>query len=337
MKCYLHIGTEKTATTTLQTFLDLNKDKFNKYGYAYTKNAGQINNYKLAMAAYSIDKRDDLTNLNILYSDSDLLEFQKKIIYKLKKEITSIAQPNIIFSSEHIQSRLTKLSDLERLKAILLNLGIDDVSVIVYLRNPVEIASSLYSTAIINGHTFNEPPAPTNNYFNNICNHKSTLEKFGLVFGKQAIIPRIFDKNEFINGSILKDFTELIGIPWDDDYQIPDNQNESLSTLGLEVLRRFNQKVPLFVNKKINPVRNNIVKYFHDYFNDNKYQMPKHLHNKYENEFKESNEWVRENWFPTRPYLFRKKNYTNETMTKTSDIELNQFANMLANIWIDKH
>ena len=92
MKCFLHIGTEKTATTTLQNFLHLNRDKFAKYGFLLPKNAGYPNNYKLPILAYNNHRRDDLTNINGIYTEESLIQFQKKINEGLKTEITESNQ-----------------------------------------------------------------------------------------------------------------------------------------------------------------------------------------------------------------------------------------------------
>ena len=336
MKCYLHIGTEKTATKTLQHFLHLNRDKLLKFGFGYTMSAGETNNFKLPIAAYDLDRRDGLTKEIQIYTKESMFKYQQTIIEKLKNEINCISQPNIIFSSEHIQSRLTSLSEIQRLKKVLIGLGFDEIFVIIYLRNPSEIANSLYSTAIKCGSMAVCPPNPKHPYFMNICNHKKTLENFGLVFGKRALVPRIFEKAEFKNGSIIEDFVNSIGAPWLEDYIIPKNLNESISATGIEILRRFNQKIPMYVEDKLNPIRQNIVQYFELHYGKDKYVMPGHLFQEYDIEFKESNEWVRNKFFPNREFLFKKKSYANETKVKVPDEELDRFANILADIWIDK-
>lgn len=40
MIAYLHIGTEKTGTTTIQTFLSSNRLLLQKYGYIFPKTIG---------------------------------------------------------------------------------------------------------------------------------------------------------------------------------------------------------------------------------------------------------------------------------------------------------
>lgn len=81
------------------------------------------------------------------------------------------------------------------------------------MRNPAETANSLYSTAIKAGFLAASPPPPDQLYYNNICNHRKTLERFSAVFGEEAIIPRIFDRADFKGGSLMEDFFEAIGIP----------------------------------------------------------------------------------------------------------------------------
>jgi hypothetical protein len=336
MNCFLHIGTEKTATTTLQSFFYLNRIKMLKYGFLFPKSVGIRNNYKLPVAVYNINKRDDLTNRLNIFSDNNLISFQKRVINNLKKEIFFNNNQNIIFSSEHIQSRLTDINELYRLKNMINGLGFDDILIIIYLRNPVEIAESLYSTSIINGHTISVPPPSSNRYFNNICNHKNTLMSYERVFGKDNLIPRIYDRNEFKNNSIIEDFLEVLGLRLSEEFEIPNDENRSLSFLGLEILRRFNKKVPLFINNKLNPKRSDIVNYFQRYFSDKKYLMPKYLVDEYEKAFEESNEWVRRNWFPVKESLFPKKVYFEEEKTNCTDTELKKIADLLADIWSEK-
>lgn len=336
MNCYLHIGTEKTATTTIQSFLLANKYKLSKLGFGYTNSAGEKNNFKLAIAAYNTTKRDDLTRICNIRSDKELFNFQQTVIKKLGKEIRTISLPNVVFSSEHIQSRLTSLQEIESLKQTLKNIGFSNISVIVYLRNPAEIANSLYTTAILSGHTITSPLKPGNKYINNLCNHKRTLENYSSVFGENALLPRIFDNNEFINGSILEDFAKLIGLKWDNSFIRPKNLNEGLSILGLQILQRVNKKIPKFINNKINPIRSDIARQFQENFSHNKYYMHSQLWEEYNTTYHESNEWVKAKWFPERESLFCKKESPKESKIQISSTELDIIANAFAEMWIEK-
>lgn len=339
MKCFLHIGTEKTATTTIQRFFNANREKILEKGFIFTKNAGETDHRFLPVIAYDRHKRDDLTEGAGVDTDDELETFQRKTISSLSKEIETTQKKYknaevIVFSSEHIQSRLIEIREIERLKAVLHDLGISDINVIVYLRRPAEIACSLYSTLIKNGAIYEIPPLPNIPYWNNICNHKKTIEKFGTVFGKSSIIPRLFDKYSFVNGSIIDDILSVVGIP-NDNYEIPSNANESLSQTGVEILRRLNKTIPMWTGNKQNELRANLNSYIEKHFSDGKYIMPASMYAAYDSEFQESNEWVRQNYFPNREILFP-STIPEEVLLSMPDSEINRVVDLITSIWHDK-
>lgn len=338
MKCYLHIGTEKTATTTLQRFFDINRKKLFADGYAYTKSAGVVNNRALPVAAYNKDRRDDFTKINGLNSDADLEKFQKKLIRNVRDEIKSLAKncSTVIFSSEHIQSRLTEVEEVARLKDVLHQCGLDEVSVVVYLRRPADIANSLYSTALKAGRILDEPPSPKGPYWRNICHHRQTLERFGSVFGRDSMRPRLFDRKAFAGGSIVSDMLGVIGIPNADAYEIPPDANESLSPLGIEILRRLNRKVPKFIDNEPNPARSNITSYLERHFSDGKYVMPEALYQAYMDEFRESNEWVRSHYFPSMDKLFSDDIPGARDRVAYAEADIEAVASLIADLWHDR-
>jgi len=340
MKCILHIGTEKTGTTTIQEFLYLNRKILKKHGYLYTKSAGSKNNFALAVAAYNTDRQDDLTQNCGIFNEKSLEAFQKSTINALKQELKHAdGVHTVIFSSEHIQSRLRTDDELSRLKNILNDLGIDQISIIVYLRAPGEIANSLYSTTIKCGHIIPNPPGPDDEYLRNLCDHRNTLLRYCKSFGKEAVIPRIYSKEEFINGSIIDDFLEITAhsIPRD-EYLIPSSQNESLTVIALEILRRINREIPLFQkNLRPNPIRANIETYFSKYLNNGeRYGMPIELRQEFEESFRESNEWVRFEYFPKRQTLFKTTKIPFPSKSSFNNSELDQIAKLITAIWMDK-
>lgn len=339
MKCILHIGTEKTATTTIQEFLHRNRQTLFQLGYLYTKATGSRNNWNLPVAAYDVSRRDDLTRLRGIYTDENLLNYQKKTIEQLRKEVDSAGAFKLtVFSSEYIQSRLTTSGEVSRLRILLNQIGYDDIQILVYLRRPVDIAKSLYSTSVKCGATAASPPSPKNKYYRNICDHRGTLKRFSDVFGETAVRPRIYSRDEFKNGCIISDFLASIGLESTQElFEVPTNHNDHLSALGLEILRRVNHRVPLFVDERLNQLRGNLVKYFSNYFKDGyAYTMPEELFWQYEMEFEESNEWVRRKYFPERDCLFCKTIYPNVVEVGLSQEELESIANMIATMWLEK-
>lgn len=308
MTCYLHIGTEKTATTTLQNFFNLNRNALLEKGFLYTKSAGETNNVGLPLSMYPIDRRDELTSLHKIYTDEDFVNYQRLIKSRIKEEVEQHTPKSLIFSSEHIHSRLTDKDELYKLKKFLLELGVSKFVIIVYLRDPSKLATSLYSTSIKYGSTAKSPPEPgQNTYYENICNHRKTLETFGEIFGMDTLTPRLFSKNEYIGGTIIHDFMHLLGLPLENKLVIPVNQNASLSDKGLKMMRIFNIFMPVLINGKFNRFRKPLLKYFETYFvsnQKNQYTIPNILINAYDSAYDESNEWVRKKFFPHKTKLF---------------------------------
>ena len=59
-KVYLHIGTEKTGTASIQHFLSRHYDELREKGILYPKSLGRKSNMKLSAALQNYIKRDDL-------------------------------------------------------------------------------------------------------------------------------------------------------------------------------------------------------------------------------------------------------------------------------------
>ena len=164
---------------------------------------------------------------------------------------------------------------------------------------------------------------------------QQTLEKFGTVFGEDSLIPKIFSRDEFKNGSIIDDFLSIVGIPCSDCYEIPSNANESLSLTGITLLRALNKTIPRWIDNKPNPVRANLVSYVQKHFSDSKYVMKSGIYELYDLEFRESNLWVRDKYFPSRSSLFSNHMPCMST-ERMSDEEINRIVNFITDMWVDK-
>lgn len=336
-KCYLHIGTEKTGTTTLQAFLDLNRTLLREQGIVFTKAAGKQNNRLLAIAAFDPGRRDNATAARQVRTDADLQKLQAEVVLELREEISASNCTVGIFSSEHFHSRLTDDSEIARLRQILETLGFDDIYVVVYLRRPADIAASLYSTAVRAGSQMEEPPPPSHPYWNLICHHQNTLTRWGSVFGRERLLPRLFARGDLVGGHIVYDFLDVIGLA-SAAMEVPADRNESLSADGLALLKLLNARVPNTRDGQINRVRGDIASYVGRHFSEPKYRMPKALVHSYENAFAASDEWVRANFFPQRERLFSGAAVVDSAGEQPSlkAAELERIAAMVAEIWTAK-
>ncbi|EKF8996808.1 hypothetical protein O1A12_000514 [Campylobacter coli] len=308
MKAYIHIGTPKTGTTVIQKFFKLNRSKIlNKY-ILYPKTVGDEHHQTLAGFAYNISRLTTHRKHLKLYNNYEYINYRKKILKKLKEEICGINE--IVFSSEVFQEQLSK-REIYRLKKYLIFLGFTEVKIIVYLRNTPELFKSLCSMFCKNNEKSIINLLPyDNSRIHHICNHKQTLQWWGEIFGKENLIVRLFDNNEFYQGDLLKDFIHSIGLEWDDEFIIPPKQNESLDLLGIELLRRVNSISSRYTG--VQPfIKTFCEKHFTSKDSHLKFQPPKEIIQSYIDSFEESNEWVRKEFFPYKERLFPKQDLAN--------------------------
>lgn len=345
MLAYLHIGTPKTATTTLQAFFNQNREKLLDDGFIYTASAGELNELNLVVSCCNSDNKSGLTKILGIHSAEDFERLRRNVIENLRTEVNELSanvgrECAVIFSSEYFHLNLTKHQERVRLKSTLESIGITDVRVVVYLRNPADLANSYFSTSVKAGGTSSHPPLPDQERYNLLCNHKNTIQNFQEVFGAGSVVPRLFDKTEFVSGNIIDDFLNLIGSTISTaDCEMPKNTNLSLSTEGVIVLSGLNSIFPRWLNNKLNPLQVSAVRYLEKYYSKANYRMPAELYDEYTKAFSESNEWVRQNHFPEKNRLFSEKlsgGSTSSDSHDTSETTIRKIAEIIINDAIDR-
>ena len=329
----LHIGTEKTGSKTLQECLHRNRGLLLEQGVLYTRSAGLRNNRQVSLLGYAPDRRDDGTAWVGIDSDEALRDHQWKTVKAIKEEIQARRPERVVFSSEHLQSRLRTQEDIRRVHDQLEAVGVSVERVIVYLRDPVSVCRSLYASSVVTGSTASGPPPPDSPYFETICNHRKTLETWASEFGDEIVTPRLFARDSLRGGSIIDDFFEAAEMALPDDLVRPVDRNESLSQLGVEVLRRLNARIPRMVDGKINQGRSKLVELVRQYCTGPRYEAPPEIAARYREYFADSNEWVRRRYFPERDALFSRASVASPVPVNASEAELNGLVDLVAALW----
>jgi hypothetical protein len=304
MKGVLHIGIEKTGTSSLQEFFYKNRDALIASGVGYTQSCGRRNNRLLATMAMDPGQFDDdqLIDLRIKTAEAKAaLEAKTKAALKL--EISSLAPScgTTIFSAEHLQSRLQTPAELTHLRELLLSVGVTVTKVIVYFRDPVQIAASIYSTGLRSGDRDDVPPEP--DILRHICDHRNTVRLWETAFPHAELIVRLYDPKFLLNGDIIDDFCSLIGIDVA-QFQKPPRQNVSINRTGQQLLRILNDRIPRFTESGGNPLRGDMVDIIDAHYAGRTPPLSSSLHAAYRSAFRDSNEYLRQRFFPHIPSLF---------------------------------
>ncbi|ENY5691430.1 hypothetical protein ACFZKI_000748 [Campylobacter lari] len=311
MIAYVHIGAGKTGTTSIQKFLKLNYELLLKKGFLYSRNTNWADQHweLVHVVQEYTSKVPEGTNKEYINVLSKKIEYFNKI----RNEVKFNQNKRFIFSSEGISWTFSTDYQIKSLHKLLKDIGFDLVYIIVYLRNQGDMLVSLSSQNVKDDHAggLSYLLNPEEHYLRHMLDYKIICKKYGNVFGRENIIVRLFDKNEFYQGDLLKDFIHSIGLEWDDEFQIPRKENESLDLIGFELQKRLNRLKCNWRNGKLS-TRVSSIKHFST-TNDAtlKFMPPKDVYRSYIDYFEESNEWVRKEFFPHKERLFPKKDLTN--------------------------
>lgn len=255
MDLILHIGTEKTGTTSIQRFLKLNRETLRTQNICFPKAPGATSHTGLAVAARARVKQDALHILRGLESVADVGDYRRRLRDDLVTELGEQNYKLAILSGEHCSSRLITEDEVARLKDILSGL-FDRIRVVVYLRRQDEFLLSTYSTYVISGGE-RDLEIPKQEVRNRRYDYDALTSRWAAVFGAENMICRRYHPASLKNGDVIDDFLEASGLP-DKGYERPARSNESLDARALEFLRQMNAHLPRFDANQNNPERGNI-------------------------------------------------------------------------------
>lgn len=152
-RAVIHIGTEKTGTTSLQNVFANSRMQLRNQGILFPRSAGLVN-HTILVAASEDDGLVDNIKAHILASRRcSENQLRRKFRVELTQEMQS-GPPwhTLLLSSELIHSRLHTRTEVERLLSFLRD-AVDEIQIVVVLRRQDRLAVSRFSTAIRAGHT----------------------------------------------------------------------------------------------------------------------------------------------------------------------------------------
>ncbi|EAK9984948.1 hypothetical protein A9372_02165 [Campylobacter jejuni] len=297
MTLYLHIGTMKTGTSSIQDFLFANRSILLKQDFLYP---------------ISIKNIYHLNDHNPLVDSSTRGKICNKQLKKLNKEIIQSKANKIIISAENIQWRLNSIDQIQNMKDSFQKLGFKKIYIILYLRNPVDLFISMCSQSLkdndLNDFSLSLPQE--NKKALVLCNHQQTIQKYEAIFGKENLKIRLFEKDEFYKQDLLKDFIHILSLSWNENFLLPQKQNETLNLLGMKILHEANLKnITLSYQSRYIDIVNFFDKYFSNTKEERlKFSPSQEIYQSYLHYFKISNEWVKQNYFTHKNRLFKEKN-----------------------------
>ena len=213
MRAILHIGTEKTGTTSFQNFCFENRAALLQQKILYPVDLGPKNHRQIATYALDAESRDESFEQLGLLGQDDLDTFCQKVRDKLSRQIEENSTAEVcIISTEHLHSRLKTTAQIQRVKD-LLDIYFDEIEVHLHLRPQIDVVVSLASTQTRVGGSVRRPfldrPHSSDIYYNYNILTKAWESIFGPENIKLLSFQRCPDFQSFIAGHLDIDLTVM--------------------------------------------------------------------------------------------------------------------------------
>lgn len=211
---FIHIGTHKTGTSAIQDFLRLNRKPLSRHGVLYPQKS----------------RRD-------YYASKDGEVFVPPEKFKNYRRLIRLARRrdrHIIVSSE-------TFSLIRDVRPIRQALGDIRPTIICYLRRQDNFIQSFYNQAVKNEAEYRsiaayEPPTT--------LDYDALLDRWAVVFGRENVKVRPYEKDAFKNGDLVTDFLSLVGLDLTPDLKVlAKDTNPRLPGEALEYMRLLNSLV----------------------------------------------------------------------------------------------
>jgi len=293
-QCWLHIGTEKTGSTSIRSYLAQNRSVLLAQNCLYPLAAGTTNHY--ALTAFGLDdSRIDSTRSGLgIFHSVAAVAFRQKFVAALQDEIAASGASTLVFSNELLSSRLRSPAEIARIKSLCDGFA-RNTKVVVYLRNQADFLVSRYMNIVAEGgkQEFDFRMRSI------IADYSLLLERWSAAFGRENIVARRFEQMDFPGGNLLADFADTVGIDAALLSPVP-RSNPSIDAESLAFLRATNRNLPQLLAKHIAPYRGRILGVLQRRRGGTKFIISPALANKIEVAFRESNKIVSDTYFRSR-------------------------------------
>ena len=235
----LHIGAEKTGTSTLQEFCFLNRDRLAASGVFYPRTPGAKQHSLLALYAMDDARENLLTRRMAAALAPGRDRWREAIRAQIAAEVATAGADRLLISNELFHSQLTSTDEIAKLKGLLDN-WCDRYLIVFYMRRQDRAHVSRYSTDLRTGGT---PLAmlPTRSASTDLYDYAKILARWSAVFGRASIVPRVFETAELKDRDLIADFMHAGDLPAIPDLQRPPRRNEALSAVAQRLLLAYNR------------------------------------------------------------------------------------------------
>lgn len=301
-RCIVHIGTEKTGTTAIQTHLRSNHHAYLREGILYPGAAGRDRDsqWEFAACVHPAPWKQDMGRALGIEDAAGQTAFTEAFRKALDAEFETHSRADtLVISSEHFQSRLATEKMVAKLKAFL-EPWVERFEIVVYFRRQDRLALSLQSTRLKSSaqlphddilKAWKATPA----YYA----YDQLYQRWQAVFGADAMRPRLYTPERRSDGDIVADFCRLCDLPAPREPSKP--MNVSLNRKGFHFLQQLNKQFPAEGGYLSDPIRAALVQEISAAFQGDYFPISRQQAIDFYRQFEDVNERLRKLAFPDQP------------------------------------
>lgn len=234
---YLHIGTMKTATSSIQDTLhaESNNQLLNQVQYHYLSSIGSNQSTKFQRLFRSDELNSD-TSLKLGLSKEDLKNLNNETTDAITNEVANINSSKLIMSAETM-SFLNKNEFMNVKQTFEKIIPGSQIKIVLCCRNPIKYYSSLLSQSIKKYGLMQD--------FHQSLNYEELYENITEIFGKENIITYAFEESLSSKFGTVGYFCKKVGIPDDFICKLDiKKSNERVSAVTCDLLKNISSVLP---------------------------------------------------------------------------------------------
>lgn len=235
----LHIGTNKTGTSSIQSFLHRNRQRLADNGWLYPRSLGRTRHARFGMWIRPDDElesafRDRRPGTRVF---SDITELRNEVPTRLLEECSRSGAGRVLISDEALFGASEPA--LERLRGFTVE-NADEVRVVCYLRRQDELLVSHYQQVVKVSETQRLRDRVATKDLSKTYDYYARLRAWLRIVEPDELIVRRFERARFRNGSLYDDFVDAAGLGIGTDDRPRQDRNVSLDADSVEFLRLLN-------------------------------------------------------------------------------------------------
>ncbi len=336
---YLHVGTPKTGTTAIQFFCRQNEKLLEEAGLSYPRMPhyyGHLHESRNGLFL-SYDWKDENGHAQREKCEKALSEgFQLVRNYFENFDNVLLSDEGIWFASSYRRRDIWQILLEEAEQAGYL------IKMIVYLRRQDQYAVSCWNQQIKSGNArrctwtleeyLKNPPASLG------LDYGAKITKLANLFGKENILVRRYDKSRFVNGSLLEDFLQVLGLPYTAEYEMPANANPNpgLSASTVEFKRVLNDMKDMS-SEDNRYLKKKLKQYSQDFPGaSNRSFLPAQEAQAFLRQFESGNRMIAREYFQEDSLLFDQSFPDTQKWQKNSDELTDDFIRVMGMLVVDQ-